>query len=102
MAGDLGLIPSSPPQAIDWEREAKSLTFSLDPELLLAAARDVIPEVTGELVWVYQEGDAQFVTLYVHPVLFVHTASESPHADRIEIDDILTINETVWEDVDSV
>ena len=74
--GDLCPVRSSAPQAIDWAREAACLTVSLDQGLLLAAARDAIPGVTGELVWVYRGGHPQCITLYVHPVLLVHGASD--------------------------
>jgi hypothetical protein len=70
---------------MDWAREAERLTIYLDQELLLAAARYVIPGATGELLWVYPEGQAEFITLYVHPVLLVHGASESLQLDRVGI-----------------
>jgi AraC-like DNA-binding protein len=82
---DLCPVHSSAPQAINWTREAACLTVSLDQRLFLAGARDAIPGVTGELVWVYREGQAQCITLYVHPVLLVHSTSESLHPDRIEM-----------------
>jgi AraC-like DNA-binding protein len=83
--GDLCLIPASPPQAIDWEREANGLTVTLDPGLLLATARFLIPGATGELVWACREARAASITLYVHPVLRIHTASESSQTDRVEL-----------------
>jgi AraC family transcriptional regulator len=61
------------------------LTVSLDKRLFLAAARDAILGVTGELVWVNREGQAQCITLYVHPVLLVHGTSESLHPEHIEL-----------------
>jgi hypothetical protein len=48
--GDLCPVRSAVPRAIDWAREAARLTVALDPGLLLATARDMIPGVTGELV----------------------------------------------------
>src|SRR5262245_29793698 len=78
-------LPSFPPQAIDWEGEARSLTFSLDTGLLLAAARGVISGMTGKLAWVCQGEQAEPITLYVHPVLLVHTADASPQMDRVEM-----------------
>jgi AraC family transcriptional regulator len=78
-------VRSAAPQAIDWAREAACLTISLDQGLLLAAARDAIPGATGELVWVYREGQAQCITLYVHPVLLVHDASDLLQTDRVEM-----------------
>ena len=83
--GDLYHVRSSAPQAIDWAREAACLTVSFDQRLLLAAARDAIPGVTGELVWIYREGQSQCITLYVHPVLLVHGASALLQTDRVEV-----------------
>ena len=84
-AGDPCLVPSSPPQALDWEREAQCLTVYLDQGLLLATACDMVSGATGELMWAQRQGHDQFITLYVHPVLLVHAAYESSQADRIEI-----------------
>jgi AraC-like DNA-binding protein len=78
-------VRSAAPQAIDWAREAERLTVSLDQGLFLAAARDAIPGVIGELVWIYRQGQAQCVTLYVHPLLLVHGASALLHMDRVEM-----------------
>jgi AraC family transcriptional regulator len=61
------------------------LTVSLDQGLFLAATRNVIPGVTGELVWVCREGQTQYITLYGHPVLLVHGASEWPPPNRVEM-----------------
>jgi AraC family transcriptional regulator len=83
--GEMGLARSCPPQTIDWEREAASLTVSLDPGLLLTAAPEVILRATGELVWVRREGHDQSIALYVHPLLIIHVASEPLHADRVQI-----------------
>jgi AraC-like DNA-binding protein len=82
---DLCPVRSAAPQAINWAREAESLTVSLDQGLLLAAARDAIPGATGELVWIYREGQAQFITLYAHPVLLVHGASDLLQTDCVEM-----------------
>jgi AraC-like DNA-binding protein len=76
---DLYPVRPSAPQAIDWAREAESLAVSVAQGLFLAAARDATPAVTGELVWVYREGHAECITLYVHPVLLVHGASHLLH-----------------------
>jgi AraC-like DNA-binding protein len=83
--GDLCPVRSSAPQAIDWAREAEGLTFYLDPSLLLASARDAIPGVTGELVWICRQGRAQCITLYVHPVLLVHASHGPLQVDRVEM-----------------
>jgi AraC-like DNA-binding protein len=77
--------PSSPPQAIDWQEEARSLTFYLDSGLLPAAARGVSSGITGKLVWVWRGEQAQPITLYVHPVLLVHATVASPQMDRVEM-----------------
>lgn len=84
-AGNRCLVPSSPPQALDWAREAQRLTVYLNQGLLLATACDGVSGATGELMWAQREGYDQFITLYVHPVLLIHAASESSKADRIEI-----------------
>ena len=84
-SSDLCPVRPSAPQAIDWAREAESLTVSLAQGLFLAAARDATPAVTGELVWVYREGHAECITLYVHPVLLVHGASHLLQTDRVEV-----------------
>ena len=76
---------SAAPQAIDWAREAESLTVSVDHGLFLAGARDAIPGATGELVWTYRKGQAQCISLYVHPVLLIHAASEWLQTERVEI-----------------
>ena len=82
---EIGCADSSPSQPIDWEKEVSSLTIYLDPRLLLAAAHDMVPRVTGELVWVYRRGRAQLISLYVHPVLLVGVTYESPRFDPVEI-----------------
>jgi AraC family transcriptional regulator len=82
---DLCPVRSAAPQVIDWAREAETLTVSLDQGLLLAAARDAIPGAIGELVWIYRQGQAQFISLYVHPVLLVHGASDWLQTERVEI-----------------
>jgi AraC-like DNA-binding protein len=83
--GEIGLACSSPSSTVDWEREAASLTFFLDPGLLMTAARDIVPGVVGELLWVCHGGGAQPTTLYVHPVLLVRATHESLQTDRVEI-----------------
>jgi hypothetical protein len=85
--GKMGLICSSPLQVIDWEREAEAMTFSLNPTLLLLSARQPIPAVTGELLWVRPgvHHQPETITLYVHPVLIVHAIYESLPVDRVEI-----------------
>ena len=84
-ADEIGLACSPPSSTVDWEREAASLTFFLDPGLLMTADRDIVPGAIGELLWVYQGGGAQPTTLYVHPVLLVRATDESLQTDRVEI-----------------
>jgi AraC-like DNA-binding protein len=83
--GEMGVACSSPPATFDWRKEAASLTFYLDPGLLLPAARGMIPRVTGELVWVSRGRCTQTTTLYIHPVLLVRATNESLRVDRVEI-----------------
>jgi hypothetical protein len=78
-------MPSSPPQALDWAREAQGLTVYVDPGLLLVPVCDGVPSATGELLWIRREGYAQRITLYGHPVLLIHAASASAKKDRIEM-----------------
>jgi hypothetical protein len=61
------------------------LVVSVAQGLLLAAARDAIPAVTGELVWICREGQFQCTTLYVHPVLLIHSASDVLQIDRVKL-----------------
>ena len=72
-------------QTVDWQREVASLTCSLDSGLLMAAAREIIPGATGELLWVYQGGRARPITLYVHPVLLVRAPYASRQVDLVEL-----------------
>ena len=84
-AGEMGLACSSPCQTVDWQREVASLTCFLDPGLLTAAAREIVPGVTGELLWVCQGGRARPTTLYVHPVLLVRAPYASRQVDLVEL-----------------
>jgi AraC-like DNA-binding protein len=83
--GEMSLVPWAHLRAIDWEVEATRVTFALEPGLLLAATRDVRPDVTGELVWVPQAGLAVSFPLAVRPVFLVCAASASPQAARLEL-----------------
>ena len=53
--------------------------------ILQATVCDVVPGATGELLWARQERYAPLITLYVHPVLVVHAASEASKGDRVEV-----------------
>ena len=73
-AGDLCLVPSSPPLAIDWAREAQSLTFYFDPGLLRAAARDVIASATGEFLWAHWGAHDQCTSCHLSIALCISHA----------------------------
>jgi AraC-like DNA-binding protein len=81
----LGLLPSLPVPAIAWARAAASLTFYLDPRLLLAPVHAVLPGVTGTLLWVHGQGDEESITPAVHPALLVQTASASRQGAYVEL-----------------
>lgn len=80
-----GLLPALPGPAIDWARAAASVTFYLDPRLLLAPVHAVPPGVTGTLLWVYELGDEESSTAAVHPALLVQTASASRQGAYVEL-----------------
>jgi AraC-like DNA-binding protein len=82
---EMGLTRPSPPQAIDWEREAQRLTVSLTLGLLLTAARQVVPGATGELVWARRERHDQSITRDVLPLLIIHGANEPPPMERVQV-----------------
>jgi AraC-like DNA-binding protein len=82
---DGGLLPSSLACAIDWVTEAASLTFYLDPRLLLPTIHDGIPGATGTLMWVHGQGDETSLTPTVHPALLVHAAYASLHVHYAEL-----------------
>jgi AraC-like DNA-binding protein len=83
--GEMGLTLPSPPQAIDWEREAQRLTVSLDPGLLLTAARGVVPGATGELIWARRDSHDQSITRDVLPLLIIHGANEPLPMERVQV-----------------
>jgi hypothetical protein len=83
-AGEMRLLPSSPPQTLDWTQEAARLTVYLDPGLL-ARASGTVAATTGALVWARREREAQWITLEVHPVLLVKTARDARPRDRVEL-----------------
>jgi AraC family transcriptional regulator len=61
------------------------MTFALAPDLLAATVHTVLPEATGELVWLPWPAQTASPTPAVHPVLLVHT-SDAPHqAERATI-----------------
>jgi AraC-like DNA-binding protein len=82
----LGLLPASSAPAIDWVRAAVALTFYLEPDLLLAPSHDVIPGVTGTLLWVHGQGDGESITFRgAHPALLIQTASASSQGTYVEL-----------------
>ena len=91
--GEICLVPTVPPQAIAWDKEAARVAFSLAPVLLADAAHEVIPRVTGELVWGPWREQTESPTLSVHPVLLVHTPSESLQVERITVVPSLPIHD---------
>jgi AraC-like DNA-binding protein len=83
--GQIGCAPAIPPQAIEWEKEAALMTFSLAPVLLAATVHTVLPDATGELVWRPCQGQAASPAPAVHPVLLVHGPYASRQAERVTI-----------------
>jgi AraC-like DNA-binding protein len=82
----LGLLLSRPVPAIDWARAAASVTFYLEPRLLLPPpVHAMLPGVTGTLLWVHGQGDEESITPVVHPALLVQTASASPQGAHVEL-----------------
>jgi AraC family transcriptional regulator len=60
---------------IDWAIVAASLTFYLDPDLLLALADPLLPRAIGTLLWVHGQGAVAGLTPDVHPALLVQTTT---------------------------
>jgi AraC-like DNA-binding protein len=82
---DGGLLPSSLACTIDWVTEAASLTFYLDPRLLLPTVHDGIPGATGTLMWVHGKRDVTDIPPTVHPALLVQAADASLHVHYAEL-----------------
>jgi AraC-like DNA-binding protein len=80
-----GLMSSIAPAVINGDQEAACFTFALDPRLLMGTVHDVVAGATGILVWGCQDGHAVCLTPAVHPALFVYTAYEPLHGERIEL-----------------
>jgi len=81
----LDLLPAPPARAIHWAEAAAALTFYLDSGMLLASVCTVLPGVTGSLRWLRRQGDGEFLTPAVHPVLLVQTASASRQEKYVEL-----------------
>jgi AraC-like DNA-binding protein len=80
---EIGFVPTSSPQAIQWEQEAALVTFDLDRVLLAGTAPTVSPGATGQLVWVHWPEKIASPTPAVHPVLLIHAPDELLQADRL-------------------
>jgi AraC family transcriptional regulator len=59
------------------------MTFSLAPALLAAPVQAVLPEATGELVWLPWPEQPMSPTPAVHPALLVHAPYASPQAEHV-------------------
>jgi AraC-like DNA-binding protein len=84
-ACDICLTSSFPLLAVDWEKEAASVTFYLDPLFLVDTAHGLIPGATGDLVWVRREDNAVSISPAVHPALIVYAASDTLPTERVEL-----------------
>jgi AraC family transcriptional regulator len=71
-------------QAIDWAREAATMTFYLALGLLVDAAHEALG-VTGELVWVGREGHTTSLLPVVRPALLVQVATTPRPVECIEL-----------------
>jgi len=70
---------------INWAMVAATMTFYLAPGLLKPTRNLVIPDATGALVWVRQEGHGASLTPNVHPILLVQTAAVSLRRGCVEL-----------------
>jgi AraC family transcriptional regulator len=61
------------------------MTFSLAPVLLAATVQMVLPDATGELVWLPCQEQTASPTPAVHPALLVHATYASLQAERVTI-----------------
>lgn len=87
--GQVGRVAAILPQAIAWEKEAALMTFSLAPVLLAAPVQPMLPEATGELVWLPCQKQTASPTPAVHPALLVHAPYASLPAERVTIEPAL-------------
>lgn len=77
------LTPAS--AAIDWTREATTVTFYLAPVLLIGFSHGVSPRVTGALVWVRREGHAVSLPPTVSPAVVVYAVSAEIPTEYVEL-----------------
>ena len=83
MTGQIGLAPAIHPQAIAWEKEAALMTFFLAPALLAAPVQAVLPEATGELVWLPWPEQPVSPSPAVHPALLMQAPYASQQAEHV-------------------
>ena len=90
---EIRLVPLVLPERIVWEQEAARVTFSLDSVLFAAVSHGVVPEASGELVWVpgLEQTDASISS--VHPALLVHTAYKSLQAEHVTVAPSLAVHD---------
>lgn len=91
--GQISRVAARSPQAIAWEKEAALMTFALPPVLLAATGHTVLPETTGELVWLPWQVQTASPTPAVHPALRVHAPYVSRQAERVTIVPALHAND---------
>ena len=71
--------------AIDWVREATTVTFYLVPVLLRNASHGVCPGVTGALVWVRRGGHPGSLPPTGSPAVVVHVVSAEIPTEYVEV-----------------
>lgn len=82
---EIRFIPTGTFQKIEWEQEARLLTFALDPILFTDIAYEGIRRITGELMWAPCLDSLASFTCAVHPVVLVHSVNEVSPVERVEI-----------------
>jgi len=90
---EIRLVPLVLPERIVWEQEAARVTFSLDAVLFAAVSHGVVPEASGELVWVPGLEQTDSVLSSVHPALLVHTSYESLQAEPVTVAPSLAVHD---------
>jgi len=90
---EIRLVPLVLPERIAWEQEAARVTFSLDSVLFAAVSHGVVPEASGELVWVPGLEQTDSALSSVHPALLVHTSYESLQAEHVTVAPSLAVHD---------
>jgi len=90
---EIRLGPLVTPERVAWEQEAARVTFSLDSVLFAAIAHGVVPEASGELVWVPWLEKPESAISSVYPALLVHTSYESLEAKHVTIVPALAVHD---------